>query len=188
MDETETNLPRSALAQEIAKRFSFLMRVVVASINRALTPLGATAGQYRVMLRLALDGSVSQQELTIDAGLDAAGVSRLVAKMAEQKLVSIRVDAKDRRRRLVRLTPKGYAMVESLSPVVDQASRRVVVGLTEAEEVRLLQLLDKAVTSTAKMHADRRTRRKDPDAALSALIPRSSGERAAEDDEPTAGP
>jgi hypothetical protein len=85
--------------------------------------------------------------------------------MAEQKLVSIRVDAKDRRRRLVRLTPKGFAMVESLSPVVDASARKVVVGLTEAEEVRLLQLLDKAVISTAKMHAERRTRRKDSDAA-----------------------
>lgn len=180
-EESEINLPRSALAQEIAKRFSFLLRVVIASINRALTPLGATAGQYRVMLRLALDGSVSQQELTIDAGLDAAGVSRLVAKMAQNKLVSIRVDVKDRRRRLVRLTPKGYAMVESLSPVVDQASRKVVVGLSEAEEVRLLQLLDKAVTSTAKMHAERRTRRKDPGAVRRRA-------RAVEDDEPASGP
>lgn len=159
MDLPESSLPRSALAQEIAKRFTFLRRVVVAAINRALSPLGATASQYQVLLRLAMDGSVSQQELTVDAGLDAAGVSRLVAKMAEQKLVSIRVDTRDRRRRLVRLTPKGFAMVESLSPVVDACARKVVVGLTEAEEVRLLQLLDKAVISTAKMHADRRTRR-----------------------------
>jgi DNA-binding MarR family transcriptional regulator len=165
MELPEPNLPRSALAQEIAKRFTFLRRVVVAAINRALSPLGATAAQYQVLLRLAMDGAVSQQELTVDAGLDAAGVSRLVAKMAEQKLVSIRVDAKDRRRRLVRLTPKGFAMVESLSPVVDASARKVVVGLTEAEEVRLLQLLDKAVISTAKMHAERRTRRKDSDAA-----------------------
>lgn len=153
-------MPRSALAQEIAKRFVFLRRIVAGEINRSLHPLGATAAQYQVLLRLAVDGAVSQQELTIDAGLDAAGVSRLVAKMAEQKLVAIRVDAKDRRRRLVRLLPKGFAMVESLSPVVDAAARRVVMGLTEAEELRLLQLLDKAVSSS-RMQAERRGRRRE---------------------------
>lgn len=190
MEENDPSVPRSALSQEIAKRFIFLLRVVLAAINRALAPLGATAAQYRVMLRLAMDGAVSQQELTIDAGLDAAGVSRLVAKMAEQKLVSIKVDAKDRRRRLVRLTPKGMQMFESLSPVVDQASRKVIVGLTEPEEVRLLQLLDKAVTSTAKMNADRRRARRDDTSALLAAAARrtaagASGEHDAvgEDDD-----
>lgn len=161
MDLPET-MPRSALAQEIAKRFVFLRRVVVGEINRALHPLGATTALYQVLLRLAIDGSVSQQELTIDAGLDAAGVSRLVAKMAEQKLVAIRVDTKDRRRRLVRLLPKGFAMVESLSPVVDAATRRVVMGLSEAEETKLLQLLDKAV-STTRVQTERRGRRREPE-------------------------
>jgi DNA-binding MarR family transcriptional regulator len=165
--ELPDTMPRSAIAQEIAKRFIFLRRIVSAEINRALHPLGATAAQYQVLLRLAVDGAVSQQELTLDAGLDAAGVSRLVAKMAEQKLVAIRVDTKDRRRRLVRLLPKGVAMVESLSPVVDAAARRVVVGLTEAEEVRLLQLLDKAVSST-RGHAERRGRRKESDPSAAA--------------------
>jgi DNA-binding MarR family transcriptional regulator len=153
------SMPRSAIAQEIAKRFVFLRRMVAGEINRALHPLGATSAQYQVLLRLAVDGAVSQQELTLDAGLDAAGVSRLVAKMAEQKLVGIRVDTRDRRRRLVRLLPAGFAMVESLSPVVDAAARRVVGGLSETEEVQLLKLLDKAVSSS-RQHAERRGRRR----------------------------
>jgi DNA-binding MarR family transcriptional regulator len=153
------SMPRSAIAQEIAKRFVFLRRMVAGEINRALSPLGATSAQYQVLLRLAVDGAVSQQELTLDAGLDAAGVSRLVAKMAEQKLVGIKVDTRDRRRRLVRLLPAGFAMVESLSPVVDAAARRVVGGLSEIEEVKLLQLLDKAVSSS-RQRAERRGRRR----------------------------
>jgi DNA-binding MarR family transcriptional regulator len=158
------SMPRSAIAQEIAKRFVFLRRMVAGEINRALHPLGATSAQYQVLLRLAVDGAVSQQELTLDAGLDAAGVSRLVAKMAEQKLVGIRVDSRDRRRRLVRLLPAGFAMVESLSPIVDAAARRVVGGLSETEEVKLLQLLDKAVSSS-RQHAERRGRRRGAEGA-----------------------
>lgn len=155
----DTKFPRSALAQEIAKRFVYMRRLVMGEINRALAPLGANAALYQVLIRLAMDSQVSQQELTIDAGLDAAGVSRLVAKMAESKLVSIRVDPKDRRRRLVRLTPKGFSLVESLSPVVDQATRGVIVGLDEHEEQQLLGLLDKAVIATMQLHAERKARR-----------------------------
>jgi DNA-binding MarR family transcriptional regulator len=137
-------VPRNVIAHEIAKRFTFLRRVTVGELNRCLAPLGATVPQYQVLIRLAMEGAVSQQELTLDAGLDAAGVSRLVARMAEEKLVSIKVDARDRRRRLVRLTAKGKALIEALAPVVDAAARNMIVGLSEQEEQKLLHLLDRA--------------------------------------------
>jgi DNA-binding MarR family transcriptional regulator len=152
-------IPRGAIAREIAKRFDYLRRVTVGEMNRALAPLGVPVPMYNVLIRLAYGGPLSQQELTLDAGLDAAGVSRLVARMAKEKLVTIKVDARDRRRRLVRLTPKGRALEEALSPVVDAAARQVVTGLTEKDEQALLALLDKAVTATAAMHAERRARR-----------------------------
>lgn len=147
MEAMEHSVPRNAIAHEIAKRFTFLRRVTFGELNRCLAPLGASVPQYQVLIRLAIEGAVSQQELTLDAGLDAAGVSRLVARMAEDKLVSIKVDARDRRRRLVRLTAKGKAMAEALAPVVDAGARNVFSGLSEAEEQRLLGLLDKLCAS-----------------------------------------
>ena len=115
--------------------------------------------QYQVLIRLGMEGAVSQQELTLDAGLDAAGVSRLVARMAEEKLVSIKVDARDRRRRLVRLTAKGKALIEALAPVVDSAARNMIVGLTEQEEQKLLQLLDRACACVVVTKSAGRARR-----------------------------
>jgi DNA-binding MarR family transcriptional regulator len=149
----EHPVPRNAIAHEMAKRFTFLRRVTFQELNRCLAPLGASVPQYQVLIRLSIEGAVSQQELTLDAGLDAAGVSRLVARMAEEKLVSIKVDARDRRRRLVRLTPKGKALAEALAPVVDAMARNVFSGLTEAEEQRLLSLLDKVCASVVMTHA-----------------------------------
>jgi DNA-binding MarR family transcriptional regulator len=160
METMEQAVPRNAIAHEIAKRFTFLRRVTFGELNRSLGPLGASVPQYQVLIRLAIEGAVSQQELTLDAGLDAAGVSRLVARMAEEKLVSIKVDARDRRRRLVRLTAKGKALAEALAPVVDGAARNVFSGLSEAEEQRLLSLLDKLCASVVmtKSPASRRSR------------------------------
>lgn len=173
----EQPVPRNAIAHEIAKRFTFLRRVTFGELNRCLAPLGSSVPQYQVLIRLAMEGAVSQQELTLDAGLDAAGVSRLVARMAEEKLVTIKVDARDRRRRLVRLTSKGKALAEALAPVVDAMARNVFSGLSEAEEQRLLALLDKACASVVltKTPAQRRTRGPAglPPAALEAMAARA---------------
>jgi DNA-binding MarR family transcriptional regulator len=142
-----TTLPRAHVSREVAKRFRFLRRLATVELNRILAPMGATAPMYAVLLRLSTEGQLSQQELALDAGLDAAGVSRLVAKLGEQKLVTIKVDAQDRRRRLVRLTPKGLAFEQALEPVVDMAMRHAVIGLEEDEEYELLRILDKTVRS-----------------------------------------
>lgn len=164
----EHPVPRNAIAHEMAKRFTFLRRVTFGELNRCLAPLGASVPQYQVLIRLAMEGAVSQQELTLDAGLDAAGVSRLVARMAEDKLVSIKVDARDRRRRLVRLTAKGKALAEALAPVVDAGARNVFSGLSEAEEQRLLSLLDKLCASVVMTKAPPGRR---PDKLVAGLPP-----------------
>jgi DNA-binding MarR family transcriptional regulator len=152
-------IPRHLISREIAKRFAYLRRVVLTEMGRVLAPVGASVPLYHVLFRLATaEGPLSQQELTVDAGLDAAGVSRLVARMQRDKLVTIKVDAGDRRRRLIRLTPKGRALEESLSPLVDAAVRNMVTGLTEAEERTLLELLDRAVAGTMRLEQERRRR------------------------------
>lgn len=154
-----TNPAARYVIREIAWRFAYLRRVVINEMSRVLTPLGATVPQYHVLFRLATaEGPLSQQELTLDAGLDAAGVSRLVARMAKDKQVTIKVDARDRRRRLVRLTAKGRALEESLSPLVDAAVRNMVTGFSDEEAMFLVQLLDKAVRSTMDIEQDRKRR------------------------------
>lgn len=145
--------------REIAVRFAYLRRVVLAEITRQLTPLGVTPPMYHVLFRLAHDGELQQQDLVLDSGLDAAGVSRIIAKMIDQRLITAKVDPSDRRRRLVRITAKGRRLEESLAPVVDAAVRTVVTGLTHEEETLLLSLLDKAVVATRDLNAARESER-----------------------------
>jgi DNA-binding MarR family transcriptional regulator len=173
-------IPRHRIPQEIAKRFAYLRRIVLSEMARVLSPLGATVPLYHVLFRLATaestgEGALSQQELTLDAGLDAAGVSRLVARMAREKLVTIKVDSRDRRRRLVRLTAKGRALAESLSPLVDASVRNMVTGLAEEEERTFLAILDRAVVATMRLEHERKRRSRRRARTTSAPQPSSSG-------------
>ncbi|MBN8612388.1 MAG: winged helix DNA-binding protein [Deltaproteobacteria bacterium] len=183
-------LPRAHIAREIARRFTFLRRLGTVELNRILAPLGATAPMYAILLRLSTEGQLSQQELALDAGLDAAGVSRLVAKLADMKLVTIKVDAQDRRRRLVRLTPKGTAFEQALEPVVDAAIRHTVIGLEEHEEYEFLRILDKTVRSMIEvLNLVKRDRRRSRARQVSPLLQLGGNDDAdddADDDAPTA--
>lgn len=138
-------IPRSQIATEVAKRFAALRRLATIELNRALAPLGASAAMYNILLRLSMEREVAQQDLVFDAGLDAAGVSRLITRLAERKLVSVRVDASDRRKKVIALTSEGESFARTLEPVVDAAMRRLVGGLDEGEERELLRILDKAL-------------------------------------------
>lgn len=147
------------LIREITWRFAYLRRVVMGEMSRALSPLNATVPLYNVLFRLALTTeALSQQELTLDAGLDAAGVSRLVARMQKEKLVTIKVDARDRRRRLVKITPKGRALEESLSPLVENAVRNVVIDFPEQDVAYVFGLLDRATQQAQRLEQSRRRR------------------------------
>ncbi|GAB5548009.1 MAG: transcriptional regulator SlyA [Sandaracinaceae bacterium] len=141
--------------REIALRFSYLRRVVLTELTQKLAPLGVTPPTYHLLFRLKHDGELPQQDLVADSGLDAAGVSRLIAKIGKEGLVATRVDPNDRRRRIVKLTDKGRRLEESLAPVVDAAIRNVVPGLEEHEEAQLLSLLDKAVAGAVALQRAR---------------------------------
>lgn len=154
-----TNPAARQMVREITWRFAYLRRVVMTEMSRALAPLGVTVPQFNVLFRLATaDGPLAQQELTLDAGLDAAGVSRLVARMAKDKQVTIKVDARDRRRRLVRLTPKGRALEESLSPLVEAAVRDTMTGVTDEEALMVVQILERVVDNTVAREQERKRR------------------------------
>lgn len=147
--------------REIAWRFAYLRRVVITEMSRVLSPRGASVPQYHVLFRLATaEEPLSQQELTLDAGLDAAGVSRLVARMLADGLVSIEVDPRDRRRRLVALTAAGRALEASLSPLVEDAVRTMVTGFREEDAALLVGFLDHAVRATMEREQDRRRGRR----------------------------
>src|SRR5688500_18044484 len=120
---------QSAVMREIGIRFAYLRRVVLAEMARQLTPLAVTPPMYHLLFRLAHDGELPQQDLTVDSGLDAAGVSRLIARMVDDGLLVAKVDPRDRRRRRVRITAKGRRLEASLAPVVEAAVRAVVTGL-----------------------------------------------------------
>lgn len=132
------------IAREIATRFMFLRRMAMAAIGEKLSPLGVGVAEYLVLFRLTQEREVPQKSLDYDSGLGTSGVSRMVTRLVDEGLVSMSIDASDRRRRLLSITDAGRSRERELAPIVDEAANTVIGGLSADEERLLLQLLNKA--------------------------------------------
>jgi DNA-binding MarR family transcriptional regulator len=144
---------RPEVRRDIARLIGHTRRLCSMAVNKRLSLLGSSLHEYSVLFRLAEESEVPQHELAFDAGIDPAAVSRLVREMAHSGLVSTRVDPADKRQRFVRITPKGRALEEALTPVVDVAIEPYMVGLSAAEEQQLRDLLHKAHSAIVAMSA-----------------------------------
>jgi DNA-binding MarR family transcriptional regulator len=147
--------PAAIRIRDVALRFGYLERRGQRAVAEVLAAHGLSLAMYHVLFRLSWEGTTPQSDLALDAGLDAAGVSRLLTRLSKRGLIVTHIDPDDRRRRLVEVTPAGRALEQTLAPAVYATMREVVTGLSEAEEVELLRLLDKAARATAARNGDR---------------------------------
>jgi DNA-binding MarR family transcriptional regulator len=125
-------------AQRRDRRFPYWF----ARISRALSQhlllhveanFGLNLAEYRVLNTLADLDSTSIRDIAADASLDKGQVTRAVADLTARGLVVQTVDRRDRRLRIVTLTPAGHALIEATVPFVVERQRRLEERLSAAE-------------------------------------------------------
>jgi DNA-binding MarR family transcriptional regulator len=101
--------------------------------------------QYAVLSVLVVRPGIDQSTLAGLAGLDRATAGDVVARMARRRLLSRVPDARDRRSRVLTLTPRGRRLLAAAEAAVRRAQRRILRPLSAAERRTLLALLAKLV-------------------------------------------
>lgn len=82
-----------------------------------LAPRGLSLAMWRVLAALSNNGEQRQIDLVDMTSIDASTMSRLVTRMVRQGLVTRTRSKTSSREVLVKLAPKGRALVQSLIPV-----------------------------------------------------------------------
>jgi DNA-binding MarR family transcriptional regulator len=102
-----------------------------------------TKPQYAVLHAVHEDPGIEQAILGQRAAIDKATLASLLLRMEQRGLVVRKVDAADRRRRLLRLTDAGEAELRATVPVADALNSKMLARLTDNEHRQLLHLLGK---------------------------------------------
>jgi len=106
-----------------------------------LNAFGVGIETWRCMVLLAIEGSISAQQISRVVGMDKASVSRCFKSMQEQRLIVLELDAADGRLRLAKLTKKGRALHDDIIGVALERERAFLSVLTPKECETLIDLL-----------------------------------------------
>jgi DNA-binding MarR family transcriptional regulator len=112
-----------------------------------LAPFGISAGELAILLLIDAREPESQQQVARRLGVDRTTMVGLIDALEGKSLVARRPDAADRRRNVIELTATGRRTLRRATKASDQAERRLLVDLDEAEAAQLHGLLSRVVAT-----------------------------------------
>ena len=141
---------REALSQSPGYLLSQASRLLRERTAAALEPFLLSLNDYVVLRLVGLNARLSQGALGDTYGIDPATMVSVIDKLEAQKLLSRERNAADRRRYLLRLTPKGAKLLTRVRTKVTKAQKKFLSAVSDEEwdTVRsiLWKLIEKAET------------------------------------------
>jgi DNA-binding MarR family transcriptional regulator len=132
-------------SHRLAKLIKKARRQMSNAIRGELEPIGVSLPVVQVIMRLGSGGDLSQLELAQELELEPAALSRLLAELEEQRLVTRRRDPGDKRRVLMTATRAGAALLTRAQPRVMAGLDTLFARLSGREHDELCRLLEKIV-------------------------------------------
>jgi DNA-binding MarR family transcriptional regulator len=101
--------------------------------------------EWRIIMMLASMGEAASHELCEVTGLHPMNVSRSVASLREAGRVSERRDPNNLRRKIISLTPQGWALYRALIPHVQKMAAFLFASLSDSEIDQFGKMIDKLI-------------------------------------------
>ena len=115
-------------------------------------------GQFQFLMGLAREDGIIQEELASRFHLNESTIARALRKLEDAGMVQRKVDENNRRRKIITVTEKGRAAVDSIAKIDQQWEERVQ-SLSSDEKNKLKEMLQAlAVESMELMYEFRQKR------------------------------
>jgi DNA-binding MarR family transcriptional regulator len=128
----------------VVGRISRLAREIEARLEPVYRVHGLEPGWHDLLATLRRSGgTLRPTDLTHATMLTSSGTTKRLDKLEAAGLISRAPDPDDRRGTLIALTSAGRELIDGLTPAHLDNERRILAGLSEAEQRRLADLLRK---------------------------------------------
>ncbi len=104
---------------------------------------GLTVDQWVILKRISESNGVSQVEISESTYKDPAAITRIIDFLVKENLVERRMNAEDRRKFNVYLTPKGKTTVDKVLPIVVEIRKTGIRDIEQNELENLKNTLNK---------------------------------------------
>lgn len=132
---------------EVANRLRPLLLKLTRELRREAHPLGVTGGQVSLLVQIYRNPAIGVGELAALEGISPAAISGHVRRLEKAGLVSRALDADDRRRQGLLVSPKGADLLRTVKRRRTAWLARRLKGLSDEE----LEAVDRALEPLAKL-------------------------------------
>jgi MarR family transcriptional regulator for hemolysin len=105
--------------------------------------LGLTRSQYSVLAHLARNEGIQQSGLAEILEVEPITLTRILDRLEEAELVERRTHPRDRRIRLLHLTPKAHPLLGEIFAIGAATRGEALEGVAEAEREQLFAMLSR---------------------------------------------
>lgn len=151
-DQTPSGAP-SRTEFDLARFFPYRLAVLAEAVSRAVAQVyedrfGLTRAEWRLLAALGASRRMAAKDLGRYSALDKMQVSRAVVRLEAAGHVQREEDPRDRRAKILRLTPAGASLYARIVPLV-AARERYLLEAMSVEERELLGRLMSVVLERA---------------------------------------
>jgi DNA-binding MarR family transcriptional regulator len=111
-------------------------RALARRFDEALRPVGLTNGQFSLLMSLNRPTPAPMRTVASLLAMDRTTLTAALKPLERRGLVELRPDPKDRRSRLITLTPDGSSLLARAVPIWE-STHRAVQALTDGDADRL---------------------------------------------------
>jgi len=129
--------------KRLGYRFADNSRLMRRLFDERVRDLGLTAPQARLLLLLDRFPEGNQAFYADQLEIEPITLTRMVDRMEAAGWIERRADPNDRRARILHLTDKARAIVDSLRHGVDRLMEEMLAGFDPSERARLADYLDR---------------------------------------------
>ena len=138
------NSPALDFARFLPYRLSVLSNTISQDIASEYEQrFGLSVTQWRVMAILGRHDDLAARDVAQRTAMDKVAVSRAVAGLIEDDLVSRKIAPNDRRESRLRLTTAGRRIHDQIVPLALEHERRLLERLDTEEQRWLMRILDR---------------------------------------------
>ncbi|MCB5202445.1 MarR family transcriptional regulator [Neorhizobium sp. T786] len=134
---------KDALTSEFLEALTNASRKIRTAFNQRVTAHGLTYPRARALLRLSKKPGMTQSELACELELEQATMVRILDRMEEHGLVERQPDPKDRRAKLIVLTPRGTEQAALVTSIGHSMRLEIFADINSEDIAAGIQLLNK---------------------------------------------
>ncbi len=122
-------------------------KLFASKFNDALAPMGINRSAWMALYYIDQQAKIRQRDLADLIGITGPSMVKIVNQLSADDLITVAVSAKDRRARLLTLTPAGEDLLARSIPLAEAFRQQVTAGIPQADLDTLDRVMDQMMAN-----------------------------------------